>query len=293
MTTRRTHSTRRAPHPRPRGPLQHVPAGRPRCGAAGVVLCWAGEPGAAAGPLPGAGPPPAARPRPGRALGGHRRPLLRPDRPRPRRRRPLVRRARPPPLPRLRPARRPPGWRPPWRSPSGSTPRATRCCASWTGRAWPGAASPAKASAGARGVTVLAVVHLVLVAAYAGFQWTVRALVYPQFAEVPTGFAAYERAHQQRITRVVGPLFLGQGVTTTWLLVLAVRGDAPGPAGAGRGAVPRRRPRGHRAGRRPAAPGAGRRLGRRDPPPAAPGGLPPGRRGVGGSCWPPGWLLLG
>jgi hypothetical protein len=35
-------------------------------------------------------------------------------------------------------------------------------------------------------VTLL-VVHLVLTAAYAGFQWTVRVLVYPQFAQVPPG----------------------------------------------------------------------------------------------------------
>jgi hypothetical protein len=68
-------------------------------------------------------------------------------------------------------------------------------------------------------VTLL-VVHLVLVSAYAGFQWTVRGLVYPQFAEVPPGaFAAYERRHQQRVSRVVGPLFAGQGVTTLWLLL--------------------------------------------------------------------------
>jgi hypothetical protein len=67
-------------------------------------------------------------------------------------------------------------------------------------------------------VTLLAV-HLALTAAYAGFQWTVRALVYPQFALVPPAvFPAYERRHQQRITRVVGPLFAGQGVTTSWLL---------------------------------------------------------------------------
>jgi hypothetical protein len=67
-------------------------------------------------------------------------------------------------------------------------------------------------------VTLLAV-HLALTAAYAGFQWTVRALVYPQFALVPPGvFHAYERRHQQRISRVVGPLFAGQGVTTLWLL---------------------------------------------------------------------------
>ncbi|MEI4270934.1 DUF1772 domain-containing protein [Klenkia sp. LSe6-5] len=76
-------------------------------------------------------------------------------------------------------------------------------------------------------MTVLAVVHLVLVAAYAGFQWTVRVVVYPQMAGVGAGFAAYERAHQQRIARVVGPLFAGQGVTTCWLVVLALRGSAP------------------------------------------------------------------
>ena len=68
-------------------------------------------------------------------------------------------------------------------------------------------------------MTLLAV-HLALTAAYAGFQWTVRALVYPQFALVPPAvFPAYERRHQQRVTRVVGPLFAGQGVTTSWLIV--------------------------------------------------------------------------
>ncbi|SDG58811.1 DUF1772 domain-containing protein [Klenkia brasiliensis] len=76
-------------------------------------------------------------------------------------------------------------------------------------------------------MSTLAVVHLALVAAYAGFQWTVRVVVYPQMAGVVDGFAAYERAHQRRISRVVGPLFAGQGVTTVWLLVLAVRGSAP------------------------------------------------------------------
>ena len=68
----------------------------------------------------------------------------------------------------------------------------------------------------------LLVVHLVLTAAYAGFQWTVRFLVYPQFALVPAdAFAAYERSHQRLVSRVVGPLFAGQGVTT--LLLLTVR----------------------------------------------------------------------
>ncbi len=68
----------------------------------------------------------------------------------------------------------------------------------------------------------LLVVHLALTAAYAGFQWTVRVLVYPQFAQVPPAvFAAYERNHQRLVTRVVGPLFAGQGLTT--LLVLGLR----------------------------------------------------------------------
>ena len=66
----------------------------------------------------------------------------------------------------------------------------------------------------------LPVLHLVLTAAYAGFQWTVRGVVYPQFDQVPAGsFGAYERKHQQRISRVVGPLFAGQLVTTALLLV--------------------------------------------------------------------------
>jgi hypothetical protein len=76
------------------------------------------------------------------------------------------------------------------------------------------------------------VVHLALVAAYAGFQWTIRALVYPQFALVPpAAFPGYERRHQQRVSRVVGPLFAGQAVTTTWLLVTRP-GSAPVLVGA-------------------------------------------------------------
>ncbi|WP_100497567.1 DUF1772 domain-containing protein [Geodermatophilus chilensis] len=76
-------------------------------------------------------------------------------------------------------------------------------------------------------MTLLAV-HLALTAAYAGFQWTVRALVYPQFALVPAvAFPAYERRHQQRITWVVGPLFGGQGVTTLWLLADRTEGALP------------------------------------------------------------------
>ena len=78
---------------------------------------------------------------------------------------------------------------------------------------------------------LLPVLHLALTAAYAGFQWTVRGLVYPQFDQVPAeAFGRYERRHQQRIGRVVGPLFAGQLVTTAWLLV--ARPSGPVLAGA-------------------------------------------------------------
>jgi hypothetical protein len=69
-------------------------------------------------------------------------------------------------------------------------------------------------------VSGLLVAHLLLVGGYAGFQWTVRVLVYPQFTAVPAAAsAAYEAGHSQRISFVVGPLFAGQLVTTGWLLL--------------------------------------------------------------------------
>ncbi len=62
--------------------------------------------------------------------------------------------------------------------------------------------------------------NLLFVAAYAGFQWTVHVVVYRQFSAVPAEvFPAYERLHQQRITRVVGPLFAALVVTTGWLTI--------------------------------------------------------------------------
>jgi len=82
-------------------------------------------------------------------------------------------------------------------------------------------------------VTLL-VVNLALSAAYAGFQWTVRVLVYPQFAQVPPdAFAGYERSHQRRVTRVVGPLFVGQGATMLALLAARPAGTPLVPVLAG------------------------------------------------------------
>ena len=62
--------------------------------------------------------------------------------------------------------------------------------------------------------------HLALAAGYAGVQWTVRGLVYPQFPLVPAAaFVAFHQGHSRRIARIVGPLFAGQLGTTAWLLL--------------------------------------------------------------------------
>ncbi len=51
-------------------------------------------------------------------------------------------------------------------------------------------------------------------AAYAGFQLTVRFVVYPQFARVPgAASAAYEQAHQRLVTPIVGLLFGALGLS--------------------------------------------------------------------------------
>lgn len=69
-------------------------------------------------------------------------------------------------------------------------------------------------------MSALLVVHLALVAGYAGFQWTVQLLVYRQFDLVPAAaFVNYERAHQRRVSFVVGPLFAGLTLTTAGVFV--------------------------------------------------------------------------
>ncbi len=79
---------------------------------------------------------------------------------------------------------------------------------------------------------------LMSAAAYAGFQWTVQLVVYPQFALVPTtAFAEYERLHQRRISMVVGPLFAVLVVGTGWLLVDHPYGIAAAGVAAGLVAV--------------------------------------------------------
>lgn len=65
-------------------------------------------------------------------------------------------------------------------------------------------------------VTVLAGATLLL----AGIGWVVQAVVYPAFALVPdAAWPGYHAAHSRRITLVVGPPWVVQGVTTVVLLL--------------------------------------------------------------------------
>ncbi|TKV60569.1 DUF1772 domain-containing protein [Nakamurella flava] len=95
---------------------------------------------------------------------------------------------------------------------------------------------------------------LVATALYAGFQWCVQLVVYPQFAAVaPADFAAYEAAHQRRITPLVGVLFVGLAgaggwlllgaapATPGWLIAVALALVAAVPVLTGVGAVPQHR----------------------------------------------------
>lgn len=59
------------------------------------------------------------------------------------------------------------------------------------------------------------VLLLVATALYAGFQWTIRVVVYPQLAAVPVeAFAGFEARHQRLVTYAVGPLFVLDGAAT-------------------------------------------------------------------------------
>ncbi len=77
-------------------------------------------------------------------------------------------------------------------------------------------------------VDLPALAHLAAACGYAGFQWTIRALVYPQLADAgrahPATSPALEAGHQRRTARLVGPLFAAL-VATTGLLVLTRPGS--------------------------------------------------------------------
>lgn len=62
-------------------------------------------------------------------------------------------------------------------------------------------------------MSVVAVLLVVATCLYAGFQWTIRVVVYPQFTAVPAaGFTAFERSHQRLVSFAVGPLFVAFGL---------------------------------------------------------------------------------
>ena len=66
--------------------------------------------------------------------------------------------------------------------------------------------------------------YLVCACLYAGFQVTIRGLVYPQMTLLPApAWVAYERAHQRRVSVVVGPLFAALVLSTGRLAF----GDVP------------------------------------------------------------------
>ncbi|HYY11915.1 MAG TPA: hypothetical protein VE781_13325 [Kineosporiaceae bacterium] len=68
------------------------------------------------------------------------------------------------------------------------------------------------------------VAYALAAAAYAGFQLTVRLVVYPQFARVPAAASAqFEQAHQRLVTPLVGLLFGALALTCGGLLLAGPR----------------------------------------------------------------------
>jgi hypothetical protein len=65
------------------------------------------------------------------------------------------------------------------------------------------------------------VAYLVTASVYAGFQLTIRFLVYPQMALVaePSSWPRYEAGHQRRVVMLVGPLFAALVVCVVLLVV--------------------------------------------------------------------------
>lgn len=62
--------------------------------------------------------------------------------------------------------------------------------------------------------------HVLATLTMFGAIWTVQVVHYPLFARVgEAGWAAYEAAHQTRITFVVGPAMVLELVTAVWLVV--------------------------------------------------------------------------
>jgi hypothetical protein len=76
-----------------------------------------------------------------------------------------------------------------------------------------------------RNVSSTALGLLVCASLYTGFQLTIRTVVYPQFDRVGAAeFPGYERSHQRRVSRVVGPLFAALVVATAAVVLDPPRG---------------------------------------------------------------------
>lgn len=76
-------------------------------------------------------------------------------------------------------------------------------------------------------MSITGVAFLVACAVYTGFQWTIRVLVYPQFAAVGAAdFGRYEQRHQRLVSIAVGPLFAGLGVSAVAVVVRSPAGAA-------------------------------------------------------------------
>lgn len=66
--------------------------------------------------------------------------------------------------------------------------------------------------------TVL-LLHAAASLAMVGVIWTVQLVQYPGFLDVGAAeFGDFHAAHAQRISRIVGPLMVAEGVTALWLL---------------------------------------------------------------------------
>lgn len=66
--------------------------------------------------------------------------------------------------------------------------------------------------------TIVLLVHLVSTAAMMGLIWFVQVVHYPLFDAVgPQEFVAYEAAHIQRTSWVVGPFMAAEGLTALWI----------------------------------------------------------------------------
>lgn len=75
-------------------------------------------------------------------------------------------------------------------------------------------------------MNLVAMSLLVSTSLYAGFQWTIRVAVYPQFRSVGRDdFVAYERRHQLLTSIAVIPLFAAEGVSV--VVALITSSDAP------------------------------------------------------------------